>query len=153
MNQQEIESLYTYYRSKYFGNILPPVEEVQISVTSQLKRAAGNCRTESKIIKLSYDYHYRHPEELPATLLHEMIHLVAPGHGMAFHTWMNRINNFEDGPPVVHRHSLERAVAMDANWVYECIECDTEYNRVKRLPKGVENYLCKCGGMLVEHKQ
>ncbi|MBE3575128.1 MAG: SprT-like domain-containing protein [Firmicutes bacterium] len=52
--------------------------------SSRLRRSAGNCCPARHLIRLSRRYHEAYPDQLPLTLLHEMIHLLHPGHGPAF---------------------------------------------------------------------
>ncbi len=88
---EDLQALYEHYRRAYFDGQLPPVTEVSIEWSSRLTASAGLCKPRQRVIRLSTHYHRKHPDEVGMTLLHEMIHLLVPGHGPAFRQWMAEI--------------------------------------------------------------
>ncbi len=124
---------------KYFANKLPPATDVVIEYSARLTASAGVCYTKKRVIRLSTHYHLKFPEQAGVTLLHEMIHLIVPGHGKAFKAWISRINNA--GGSVTMR-STERATKALYRWKYECTSCKKEYLRKKRLRGRGRHYVC-----------
>ena len=151
----ELAALYDKFRSEYFRDkgtwLIPSSAEVRIEWSGRLTSAAGVCYPKRRLIRLSTHYHARFPEEVGATLLHEMIHLVVPGHGPRFHRWIERITA---AGGKVARYS--KAVAAPPRWVYVCRGCGKEIPRQRRLPNGGRGHCCSaCGpkkGRLVERR-
>lgn len=161
-DQHELEYLYTTYRKRYFRRDsvnnqadesltywIPPVEDVEIAWSTRLTSSAGICYPKRRIIRLSTHYHRRFLEEVGATLLHEMIHLIVPGHGAEFYAWLNRITAMGG---TVHRYARERATPP--RWEYVCVTCSRRYPRQRRLPQGGRNHRCRLcrttDGVLIE---
>ncbi|NMA71181.1 MAG: SprT family zinc-dependent metalloprotease, partial [Firmicutes bacterium] len=88
---EELQALYETYRQAYFDGRLPPVSDVTLEWSNRLTASAGLCKPQERIIRLSTHYHRKYPGEVGMTLLHEMIHLLVPGHGPAFRRWMEEI--------------------------------------------------------------
>lgn len=146
---ERLQALYERYRQAYFDGQVPPVTEVQIEWSSRLTASAGLCKPQQRIIRLSTHYHRKHPDEVGMTLLHEMIHLLVPGHGPAFRQWMEEIGR-RGGR--VARYATERATPRAIRWVYTC-RCGQVYPRARRLPHGGRDHRCgRCRGRLAERR-
>lgn len=148
-----LKRLYSQLRSKYFTEdgvpLVPAADSVTIQWSTRLTSSAGVCYPQKRVIRLSTHYHRRYPQDIESTLLHEMIHLIVPGHGPKFYAWMERIRQ-KGGR--VERYSRERATAgQPPRWRYECISCGAEWLRYRRLRRGGRDYMHKeCGGRLIE---
>lgn len=148
MEKEALQALYSEYRRRFFadatgGYALPPVEEVTIEWTRRATASAGLCYPAGKIIRLSWQYHARFPEEIGATLLHEMIHLIVPGHGPAFYRWMERVRRLGGE---VHRYAKARPMPKRARWVYTCTTCGQTVRYARRLPRAGRDHRCRrCG--------
>ncbi len=151
-----LRALYEEYRRRYFaldegGYAVPPASEVKIEWTKRATASAGLCYPSKKLIRLSWQYHARFPDEIGPTLLHEMIHLVAPGHGKEFRRWMERIHRLGGE---VRRYARERPVPKKMAWVYTCLCCLRSFPYARRLPHKGRWHRCRyCGperGLLVE---
>lgn len=81
----DIQRVYQTLNQKYFGNALP--DDVKVEFSRRLKTVAGRCyrvytRKNGSVtvisgeIQIGLFYHEFYPNELLATLLHEMCHLV-----------------------------------------------------------------------------
>lgn len=148
-----VVSLYARYRrfaSEYFDGRVPPAEDVRIEWSTRMTSSAGLCRPRSRTIRLSVHYHTKFPEEVNATLLHEMIHLLVPNHGPAFYAWMDTIRR-RGGR--VSRYAKERATPRQYRWVYVCRHCGMRKKTMRRYPHGGRQYRCgRCGGKLAENR-
>jgi len=155
LSDQQLRVLYGLLRERHFrtddGYAVPPPDEVTVEWSSRLTASAGICYPKRRLIRLSTHYHARHPDAVESTLLHEMIHLIVPGHGPAFYQWMERIRR-QGGQ--VERYSRERAVPQDPpRWAYRCERCGAVIQRHRRLPHGGRTYRHKgCGGALMEFR-
>lgn len=146
---EELQALYETYRQAYFDGRLPPVSDVTLEWSNRLTASAGLCKPQERIIRLSTHYHRKYPGEVGMTLLHEMIHLLVPGHGPAFRRWMEEIRR-RGGR--VARYARERATPRTIRWVYTC-PCGQVYPRSRRLPHGGQAYRCgRCRGRLTERR-
>lgn len=148
----DLHRLYQRLRQTYFegpqGNLLPPAEAVRLEWSNRLTASAGICYPRIRVIRLSTHYHAKHPEEIESTLLHEMIHLLVPGHGAEFHRWLERIRT-QGGR--VERFAKERALPPVARWRYTCRRCGRSFLRARRLPHGGRRHRHRdCGGALRE---
>ncbi len=141
----QLRGLYDEYRELYFrsgdGWLIPQSRDVRIEWSTRLTSSAGVCYPKLRLIRLSTHYHARFPEDVGATLLHEMIHLVVPGHGPRFQAWIDRITA---AGGKVTRYS--KAVAAPPRWVYVCGGCGKEIHRQRRLPKGGRSHCCSACG-------
>lgn len=152
--EAQLRSLYACLRGKYFTEagrcLLPPACDVRIEWSKRLTSSAGICYPGKRLIRLSTHYHQRFPEEIESTLLHEMIHLLVPGHGPEFYAWLERIRR-QGGR--VARYAKERATQGKARWLYHCRGCGARWLRYRRLRGGGVGYVHKgCGGSLVEKR-
>lgn len=157
--ERELSELYAALRLKYFRDpagrpLLPPPEAVRIEWSNRATASAGICYSKQRLIRLSTHYHARFPEEVEATLLHEMIHLLVPGHGPEFYRWMERIRALGGR---VQRYAKERALPKkNVKWLYTCLFCRRSYPYTRRLAYGGRNHYCKrCGprlGRLLERR-
>lgn len=154
-DEAELAAIYDRYREEHFRDggvwLIPHSSDVRIEWSSRLTSAAGVCYPKRRLIRLSTHYHARFPEDVGATLLHEMIHLVVPGHGPRFQGWIDRITA---AGGKVARYS--RAIAAPPRWVYVCRGCGREILRQRRLPNGGRGHCCSaCGpqrGRLAERR-
>lgn len=159
LTEGELLQLYDRLRREYFttpqgGCPLPPPDAVRIEWSHRITASAGLCYPAKKLIRLSTHYHARFPDDVEATLLHEMIHLIVPGHGPDFYRWMARIRA-RGGR--VYRYSKERALPLShAKWLYTCRNCGRSYGYTRRLAHGgVRHYCRRCGphaGRLTERR-
>jgi predicted SprT family Zn-dependent metalloprotease len=84
-----------------------------------------------------------------STFLHELAHLFTydlSSHGAL---WQNYCQRF--GIPAERYHNyetLQRAAPRAIKIVAQCLNCDQEILRRKRLPRN-RNFRCKCGGDLI----
>lgn len=149
---------YETFNHRYFNNRLPQGQDIVIEWSTRLTSSAGNCRVlrntfkrnaAEVVIRLSVHYHQNYPQEIEVTLLHEMIHILVPGHGPEFKRWVNQIN--AQGGTVV-RHSKEPAA--QPKWEYQCLNCGTKIYRRRRFKRLATNaFECKyCGGLWSEKK-
>lgn len=148
-SQEELHRLYARLRIQYFTTpqgqcVLPPPELVRVEWSHRITASAGLCYPAKRLIRLSTHYHARFPEDVEATLLHEMIHLIVPGHGPEFYRWMEWVRS-RGGR--VYRYSRERALPhSQAKWVYTCQSCGKSYGYVRRLAHGGARHYCRrCG--------
>lgn len=147
--------LYDAYRELYFKEgqayAIPPAADVTLQWSARLTASAGICYPRQRVIRLSPQYHVQHPDDVSATLLHEMIHLVVPGHGPQFYAWMERIQALGGH---VARYAKTRATPQTtARWVYTCRDCGAEAKRQRRLKQGGRHHRHKgCGGTLAEQR-
>jgi predicted SprT family Zn-dependent metalloprotease len=147
---EELYNLYDRFNEQYFERKLPPSRRVTIAYSNRLTTSAGICYPKQHTIRLSTYYHLKYPEEIKATLLHEMIHLLVPGHGAGFKAWVLRIRACGGR---VELHAKERAVIKPARWRYLCRGCGREYLRRNRLKHGGGRHLCGgCRGKLREQR-
>ena len=51
------------------------IDDVEIKFAKRLTSIGGNCRSGSRVIKISPHYIRKYPEELDDIIIHEMIHL------------------------------------------------------------------------------
>lgn len=141
---------YERFARLYFDHRLPPVEAVTIEWSRRMTSAAGRCYPQRKLIRLSTHYHMKFPDEVDGTLLHEMIHLLVPNHGPAFHAWIQLIRQ-RGG--VVHRYSKERATPARFRWRYSCRRCGVARRTQRRLAHGGRFHRCRrCGGGVAEER-
>jgi predicted SprT family Zn-dependent metalloprotease len=148
LSKDQLCSLYDRFNSKYFQDKLPSSEEVIIEYSGRLTASAGICYPRKKIIRLSTHYHHKFPDDSGSTLLHEMIHLLVPGHGEEFKAWVREIRS-KGG--MVERRPRERATQAVYRWNYICVKCMKKYYRKKRLKNGGRDYRCRlCKNKLKE---
>lgn len=112
----------------------------RIEWSTKMTSTAGLCYGDGKI-RLSVDYHRKHPDEIKGTIAHEMIHLYVSGHSERFYSEMNRLNQ-KAGYKLITRHSQERA---KVGYVGICPEHKDIGTRSKK-PREEAKYRCKrCG--------
>lgn len=144
----ELKALYDHFNRLYFEEKLPPSSRITLAYSNRLTASAGICYPERRTIRLSAHYHRRHPGEAGATLLHEMIHLLAPRHGAEFKSWLKKIRA-RGGR--VELHARERATASVMRWLYVCRSCGRRHCRRNRLKQGGAFHRCAaCLGKLKE---
>lgn len=134
----------------YFDNRVPPPESVTIEWSRRMTSAAGRCYPRRNLIRLSTHYHLKFPDEVNATLLHEMIHLLVPNHGPEFYAWLERIR--ERGG-VVNRYSKERATPTQFSWEYSCPRCGAARRTQRRLAHGGKFHRCRRCGVGVKERR
>lgn len=148
----DLAAAYVRLRATYFttsnGNALPPIEQVTVEWSNRLTSSAGICYPRQRIIRLSTHYHQVHPTEIQSTLLHEMIHLIVPGHGPAFYQWLERIR-LQGGH--VTRYAVARATDHTPRWRYTCRLCGRQIKRYRRMSNGGRFHRHRdCGGTFSE---
>jgi predicted SprT family Zn-dependent metalloprotease len=128
---------YGEFRQAYFGDRVPPASAVKFRWNGRLTASAGRCGQtgSTATIELSPHYHERHPDEVTGTLLHEMIHLVVPGHGPEFKKWVQRLR--QEGESV-RRHAKERATPPQYRYFIRCASCGERGRRFQRWSKTLE---------------
>lgn len=83
----ELYELYEKYNLQHFGGRLPAA-----AVTYSTRMlAAGSCTPTCREIKIGRKYHQVFPEDITDTLLHEMIHLIYPGHDRRFRVMAKKL--------------------------------------------------------------
>lgn len=130
---------YEQFARVYFDNLVPSRESVTIEWSRRMTSAAGRCYPHRNLIRLSTHYHLKFPDEVNATLLHEMIHLLVPNHGPEFYAWLRRIR--ERGGNV-NRYSKERATPAQFRWEYSCPRCGAARRTQRRLVHGGKFHRC-----------
>lgn len=146
-----LQRLYDELHEKYFNNEFKDYD-VTVNWSNRLTAAAGNCQRDrwnkTAKINLSTHYHKKYPEDIAKTLLHEMIHIRARGHGKYFQNEMQRIRQLGGE---VCRYSRERSTTKNIRWEYTCSNCGIKSPRVRRLD--VDRYICKrCRSKLIEKR-
>lgn len=140
---EELQAKYQKYNASYFEKALP--REITIQWSKRMTSVAGSCNYRKKIIKLSTWYHLKYPEEIDNTLLHEMIHLIVPGHGPKFKAYLKHLQTQGAN---VSRYSKEKA--KDPRWLYVCIKCQASFKSYNRC---LNRYICKhCKSKFKEYK-
>jgi predicted metal-dependent hydrolase len=88
--------------------------KVERFFVQKMKTKWGSCNPESKSIRLNTDLARKPPECLEYIVLHEMVHLLVPGHGDGFTTLMDRyLPNWR-----LVRQTLNEAPLAHSNWTY-----------------------------------
>jgi len=131
-----------YKCNKYFDYDF--LDEVEIKFDKRLTSIGGNCRSRSRVIKISPHYIRIHPEELEDIIIHEMIHLEIGGHGVDFYDKMNEINKMA-GRKVVSRYTAERANTKYITYCTECNEVTGTYSKKTRHLKNGTYFHGTCG--------
>ena len=144
MDMDEVYEKYSlreimYKCNKYFDYDF--LGEVEIGFDKRLTSIGGNCRSRSRVIKISPHYIRIHPEELEDIIIHEMIHLEIGGHGVDFYNKMDEINKIA-GRKVVSRYTVERANTKYITYCPKCGEVSSTYSKKTRHLKN-GNYLHK----------
>ncbi len=80
MDLSTIRKTFDELNDRHFGGRL----EAGLELSSRMTATAGKCFYRRRVIRLSRLYLQQFPDRLPQLLLHEMIHLLVPGHGRAF---------------------------------------------------------------------
>ncbi len=130
-SEGELLAMFHRFNQEYFAGTLP----VATIRWSTRMRIAGCCYPTEREIRLSRHYHTHYPEEVRATLLHEMLHLIYPSHNTRFKAAAERlgISVYCKDYPGAHPRS---------KYTYVCPGCGEVYHRQKRA-----NMSCgKCSG-------
>ncbi len=88
--------------------------EVERFFVQKMKTLWGSCSPASKSIRLNTDLARKPPECLEYIVVHEMVHLLVPGHGDRFTALMDR---YLPGWGLV-RQTLNEAPLAHTNWAY-----------------------------------
>jgi len=139
-SKKTLEEKYDKFNKEYFNNQLP--YDTKIEWSTKMTKSAGLCIPRKKIIRISWHYARRFPEDVENTLIHEMIHLKFPNHGPQFYAEVDRINAY--GKMKVSRFSLGRAA--EPKYYYICTKCGIQFGRDKRV--NIARYVCQCNGKL-----
>lgn len=147
LSTDQLYRIYQRFNDKYFAGKLP--KEIKIEWSNKLTTSAGVCykyKHKCPVIRLSTWYHRKYPSaETEQTLLHEMIHLIAAGHGKEFKKYVESIK--EQGG-YVELHAKERA--KKPRWLYTCKQCGKIFLRDRKLSPR-KKYVCgACKGELSE---
>ena len=88
-----LKECYSHCNFKYFNNILPPEDFIELRWNFGLGINAGMCFRNYKqtFIELNPTYLSLYPEEFESILVHEMIHLISLEHDKKFLEEANRI--------------------------------------------------------------
>lgn len=140
----DLLSIYKELKEKYFYDKGLDKKFEKIEWSKRMTSCAGKCYGSGKI-RLSIDYHRKHPEEIEGTVAHEMIHLYTNGHSKGFYNEMYEINKRSEQKLAITRHSKERAKVA---YVGVCPKHKDVGTRSKS-PKGKRGYTCrKCGSKI-----
>jgi len=100
--------------------------------SNRLTSSAGSCRPDAQLIRVSRLYWRRHPDSLPITIAHEMIHLVTPNHGPEFRRMGKPIAADLDVTWNEFRYATRWADLSRYRYVYACPRCGLEFPSKKR---------------------
>ncbi len=125
----DLGKLFDRLNRRFFGGRL----RARCEWSTRLTASAGTCFPSRRLIRISLPYHERRPEALPATLAHEMCHLLVPAHGRAFRELAEPIAGALGVSWDDFRYSELWADAKRYRYVYACPRCGTEYPSRKRL--------------------
>lgn len=119
--------LFESLRSAHFSGGLP---SATIEWSTRMRRSAGLCYPDRRLIRLSTYYIERHPNDLVPILLHEMIHLIHPRHDRRFRDEARRVGALLHARPA----DPDERVAAWA-WLAICPRCAsvTPYRTRRRL--------------------
>jgi predicted SprT family Zn-dependent metalloprotease len=124
----DLERVFSELNDRFFEGKLA----ARLEWSNRLTSSAGSCRPEAKLIRVSRVYWRRHPDSLPVTIAHEMIHLVTPNHGPEFR---------RRGMPIAEalgvtwnefRYATRWADLRRYRYLYACPRCGLEFPSKKR---------------------
>lgn len=118
----ELYRKYDLFNALHFGRSLTAAT---ISYSTRML-AAGLCHPHERKIKIGVPYHRLFPAEVDETLLHEMIHLIYPGHDRRFRSLAEQL-----GVSVHARYHPD--LRRPPRFLYQCPECGKDYPRSRRL--------------------
>lgn len=126
MDLAVIRQTFDRLNQKHFAGRL----EATLELSDRMTAAAGRCYHRRRLIRLSRLYLQQFPEKLPQLLLHEMIHLVVPGHGRAFREEARRCGIPEEGRRDF-TYCRPFAPRRPSRWryVYQCPSCGRRFVR------------------------
>ncbi|MDP2871788.1 MAG: SprT family zinc-dependent metalloprotease [Bacillota bacterium] len=120
----ELHAVFDRLNRLHFGGRL----KARLEWSTRLRTTAGKCVVSPRgnVIRLATAFASRYPELLERLILHEMIHLVASGHGAAFRAEARRCG-VEPGPDFMH--CPEFAPRRPYRYRYTCPICGLEVLR------------------------
>lgn len=142
-NDKYLKEIYDKYNKKYFNNELP--KDTVVRWSKRMVEGAGNCKElddNKYLIQLGENYHNIYVSEIQDTLIHEMIHIQNPGHGMGFKKEMNRLNKDYGFEIAVNAKELPR---FAYKYILKCVECGYEYRHMRNCKSVREYDIYKCG--------
>ncbi len=122
--QERLKAIFEDLNARHFGGRL----RARIELSTRLRTTAGKCIVSPRgnVIRIAKAFTLRYPHLLEQLILHEMIHLVAPGHGEAFKAEARRCG-VNPGPDFMH--CPEFAPRRPYRYVYACPICGLEIAR------------------------
>ncbi len=97
----------------------------RVEWSTRMRVVAGSCDWQRGLIRLAWRYHQERPEQLRATLLHEMLHLhLRRGHDAVFKAAAARLGVPLHAPGVPEREPYR--------YVYACPACGRRILRRRR---------------------
>lgn len=131
----QLQAVFERLNRRHFGGRL----HARLEWSTRLRTTAGKCLVspQGNVIRIAAVFARRYPHLLEPLILHEMIHIVAPGHGAAFKAEARRCG-VEPGPGFMH--CPEFAPRRPYRYVYACPMCGLE---IPRRSTG-RWYCCRC---------
>jgi len=124
----DLARVFSELNERFFGGRL----EARLSWSNRLTSSAGSCRPEQRLIRVSRVYWRRHPESLPVTIAHEMIHLETPNHGPDFRSAGRPIAAALGVTWNEFRYATRWADLTRYRYLYACPRCGLEFPSKKR---------------------
>lgn len=123
-DEEQLKYIFDVLNARHFGGRL----QARLEWSTRLRTTAGKCLVSPRgnVIRLARAFALRYPHLLERLILHEMIHLVAPGHGEAFKAEARRCG-VEPGRDFLH--CPEFAPRRPYRYVYACPICGLEIAR------------------------
>ena len=149
LTTKDMENSYRRMRRLFFGSKVPRTSKVKFEISKRLTVVAAYAYHWCSLIKFSYWYFEKYPDELDRTMAHEMIHFCVrekPIHGKGYAKEEKRINKLAVKKLGIEnfcaKYSLGRAREYKREYLYECSKCG--YRRIVRThSKLVKNLRCR----------
>ncbi len=123
-----LDEIFATLNERFFGGRL----RARLEWSNRMQSSAGSCRPEQDLIRISTVYWRRHPDSLPVTLAHEMIHLVTPTHGPEFRRLGEPIAQALQVTWHEFRYATRWADLTRYRYLYACPRCGREFPAKKR---------------------
>jgi len=123
-----LDEVFTDLNDRFFEGRL----NARLEWSNRLTSSAGSCRPDERLIRVSRLYWRRHPESLPVTIAHEMIHLVTPNHGPEFRGMGMPIATALGVDWNEFRYATRWADLSRYRYLYACPKCGLELPSKKR---------------------
>jgi predicted SprT family Zn-dependent metalloprotease len=123
----ELRTVFDRLNALHFGGSL----RATLEWSTRMTRAAGRCfhREEGPVIRIALRYVEKFPAQLERLMLHEMIHIVARGHGRAFKAEARRCGVEPDRDFI---HCREFTPPAPPRYVYVCPACGRKHHLRRR---------------------